>query len=52
LGQLDAFAPLNGLVAPSPPPFSPDAAAALKEKARKQLDVAASSSPNAATIAP
>jgi hypothetical protein len=43
LAQREAFAPLNGFVEPSPPtPVSPDpeAAAALGEKARKQVDVA------------
>ena len=43
LAHLEAFAPLNGLVAPSPsPPAPPDAAAAagLREEARDQLDVA------------
>jgi tetratricopeptide (TPR) repeat protein len=43
LGQLEAFAPLNGLVERSPPrPVLPDAneAAALKEEARKELDIA------------
>jgi len=43
LAQLEAFAPLNGLVEPSPPlPVLPDAdtAAALKEEARKELGVA------------
>jgi tetratricopeptide (TPR) repeat protein len=43
LAQRWAFAPLNGLVAPTPPPpHLPDAAAAawLKDEARKQLDVA------------
>ena len=43
LARLEGFAPLNGLVEPSPPPpVLPDAAAAsaLKEEARKQLDVA------------
>jgi tetratricopeptide (TPR) repeat protein len=42
LAQREAFAPPNGLVEPRPPPFSPDphAAAALKEEARTQLDVA------------
>jgi hypothetical protein len=43
LARLEAFAPLNGLVAPSPsPPAPPDAAAAagLREEARDQLDVA------------
>jgi hypothetical protein len=43
LARLEAFAPLNGLVEPSPPPpVLPDAtaAAALREEARKELDVA------------
>jgi tetratricopeptide (TPR) repeat protein len=43
LARREAFAPLNGLVEPSPPPPAlPDAtsAAALKEEARKELDVA------------
>ncbi len=43
LAQVEAFAPLNGLVEPSPPPPvlpDPDAAAALREDAREQLDVA------------
>lgn len=43
LAQREAFAPLNGLTEPSPPPpVSPDAAmaAGLKEEARKQLDAA------------
>jgi hypothetical protein len=43
LARREAFAPLNGLVEPSPPPLvlpDPDAAAALKEEARKELDVA------------
>jgi hypothetical protein len=43
LAKLEAFAPLAGLVEPSPPPPAlPDAAAAasLEEGARKQLDVA------------
>ena len=43
LARVEAFAPLNGLVEPSPPPpASPDAAAAaaLKEAARKELDTA------------
>jgi hypothetical protein len=43
LARREAFAPLNGLVERSPPPPvlpDPDAAAALKEEARKELDVA------------
>ena len=43
LARREAFAPLNGLVEPSPPPPAlPDAtaAAALREEARKELDVA------------
>ena len=43
LAQREAFAPLNGLVEPSPPPPvlpDADAAAALREEARKELDVA------------
>jgi tetratricopeptide (TPR) repeat protein len=43
LAQLEAFAPLNGPVEASPPrPVLPDAtaAAALREEARKELDVA------------
>jgi hypothetical protein len=43
LAQREAFAPLNGLVEPSPPPpVLPDAAKAarLREEAWKQLDVA------------
>jgi tetratricopeptide (TPR) repeat protein len=43
LAQREAFAPLNGLVEPSPPrPVLPDAtaAAALREEARSQLEVA------------
>ena len=42
LARLEAFAPLNGLVEPSPPPGLPDAATAagLREEARKQLDAA------------
>jgi len=43
LARREAFAPLNGLVAPSPPPPAPpDAAAAarLLEEARKELDAA------------
>jgi hypothetical protein len=43
LARREAFAPLNGLVEPSPPrPVLPDAtaAAALNEEARKELDVA------------
>jgi tetratricopeptide (TPR) repeat protein len=43
LAWLEAFAPLNGLVEPSPPrPVLPDAtaAAALREEARKELEVA------------
>jgi tetratricopeptide (TPR) repeat protein len=43
LARREAFAPLNGLVEPSPPrPVLPDAtaAAALREEARKELDVA------------
>jgi tetratricopeptide (TPR) repeat protein len=43
LARLEAFAPLNGLVEPSPPrPVPPDAtaAAALREEARKELEVA------------
>ena len=43
LGRREAFAPLNGLVEPSPPPpASPDAATAagLGNDARKQLDIA------------
>ena len=43
LTRLEAFAPLNGLVEPSPPPPAlPDAAAAagLREEARKELDSA------------
>jgi tetratricopeptide (TPR) repeat protein len=43
LARREAFAPLNGLVVPSPPPPAlPDAdeAAVLKEQARKELDIA------------
>jgi tetratricopeptide (TPR) repeat protein len=43
LARREAFAPLHGFVQPSPPPPvlpDPDAAAVLKEEARKQLDVA------------
>ena len=43
LARREAFAPLNGLVEPSPPPPAPpDAAAAagLREEARMQLDAA------------
>jgi tetratricopeptide (TPR) repeat protein len=43
LAQREAFAPLNGLVEPSPPPpVLPDSdeAARLREEARKELDVA------------
>ena len=43
LAQLQAFAPLNGLVKASPPPpvlRDPVAAAALRAEARKELDVA------------
>jgi tetratricopeptide (TPR) repeat protein len=43
LAQLEVFAPLNGLVerSPTPPVLpDPDAAAALREEARKELDVA------------
>jgi hypothetical protein len=43
LARREAFAPLNGLVEPSPPPPvlpDPDATAALTEEARKELDVA------------
>jgi hypothetical protein len=42
LALREAFAPLNGLVEPSPPPVlpDPDAAVALKEEARKELDMA------------
>jgi hypothetical protein len=42
LARREAFAPLVGLVERSPPPVppDPDAAAALKEEARKELDVA------------
>jgi hypothetical protein len=43
LAEREAFAPLNGFVEPSPPPpVLPDsnAAATLREEARKQLDVA------------
>jgi hypothetical protein len=43
LARREVFAPLNGLVEPSPPrPVLPDAtaAAALREEARKELDVA------------
>ena len=43
LARREAFAPLDGLVEPSPPPpVLPDAtaAAALSEEARKELDVA------------
>ena len=43
LARIEAFAPLSGLVEPSPPPPAlPDAAAAasLGEEARKQLDAA------------
>jgi hypothetical protein len=45
LARRGAFAPVNGLVAPSPqPPALPEAAAAagLREEARKELDVAGS----------
>jgi hypothetical protein len=42
LARREAFAPLAGLVEPRPPPVlpDPDAAAALKEEARNELDVA------------
>ena len=43
LAQIEAFAPLNGLVAPSPPPPAlpaAAAAAALREEARKEVDAA------------
>ena len=43
LARLEAFAPLNGLAEPSPPPpMSPDEAeaAGLREEARKELDAA------------
>ncbi len=42
LARNEAFAPLSGLVGAHPPPVFPDAAvaAALREVARKQLDVA------------
>jgi hypothetical protein len=43
LTRREAFAPLNGLVEPSPPPPvlpDPDAAMSLKEEAREQLDIA------------
>jgi hypothetical protein len=42
LAQREAFAPLAGLVERSPPPLlpDPDTEAALKEEARKELDVA------------
>ena len=43
LARREAFAPLNGLVEPSPPPPAPpDAAAAarLREEARTELDAA------------
>jgi tetratricopeptide (TPR) repeat protein len=43
LAQREAFAPLNGLFEPTPPPPilpDPDTAAALREEAREQLDVA------------
>jgi hypothetical protein len=43
LARREAFAPLNALVERSPPPPvlpDPDAAAALKEEARNELDVA------------
>jgi tetratricopeptide (TPR) repeat protein len=42
LARREAYAPLNGLVEPSPPPVlpDPDAAAPLREEARKELDVA------------
>ncbi len=43
LARLEAFAPLNGLVEPSPPPpVPPDAVAAagLREEARRELDAA------------
>jgi hypothetical protein len=43
LARREAFAPLNGLVEASPPPpvlLDPVAATALKEEARRQLDVA------------
>ena len=42
LAKVEAFAPLNGLVEPSPPPALPDAATttALREGAHKQLGVA------------
>ena len=42
LAKREAFAPLNGLVEPSPPrPTLPDGAAAagLRDEARKELDV-------------
>ena len=43
LARSEAFAPLNGLVEPSSPPPAPPAAAeaaALKDEALKQLDIA------------
>ena len=43
LARREVFAPLNGLVERSPPPPvlpDPNAAAALREEARKELDVA------------
>jgi hypothetical protein len=43
LAQIEAFAPLNGLVESSPPlPASPEAATAagLREEARRELDIA------------
>ena len=52
LARREAFAPLNGLVEPSPPPPAlPDAAAAaaLQEEARKELDIARKLIADAAT---
>ena len=42
LARREAFAPLGGLAGAHPPPVSPDAAAAsaLRDEARKQLDMA------------
>jgi hypothetical protein len=54
LARREAFAPLNGLGEPSPPPPvlpDPDAAAALREEARKELDVARKPIAELATIA-
>jgi ATP/maltotriose-dependent transcriptional regulator MalT len=40
LARREAFAPLNGLIETSPPPPDATVAAALREEAREQLDVA------------